>query len=454
MEACRLTEELLEIAEKAVRKAESHGAEQAEAYIGSSKSFSIEVENNTIKTASEIRDAGCGIRAIVNKAIGFAYVTTIQDSDILEIAERAVKIAKAAIPDPEFVSLPSYSGKYPVVDGLFDSEIRDIEPDYAADIIMRTVDSSIQAAGKADIAVESTLNASHSQRAVANSIGIAQFTASTSFYVYSYPTVKMNDDQTSSYEYQITRKLSEIDPERVGSKATNQALAGLGGKIIEGGELPVILTPLAVATVLGSGFASAINAEEVQYGRSYIQDHLGDEIASDKLNIVDNAILNQGIGSRPYDAEGYPSQKTTILENGVLKSLLHNSYTAYKGSVENTGNAARPSYSGTPFISSSNFIVSPGRGTLDDLVSEIDRGVICQYTADSPNLTTGELSAMIMEGFYIENGEIVHPVKNTLIGINMIDLLKRVHRIGADVRKASSIVSPSLVIESARVTSG
>lgn len=449
-----MSEKLLELAENAVSEAERFGAQQAEAYVASARSFSIEVENNTIKTASEIRDAGCGIRVIVDNGIGFAYVTTVLDDDITKIAEDAVRIAKASVPDPDFVSLPSYTGKYPVIKGLVDPEIRDLQSELAADLIMRTVDASIDVSGNAEIAVESTLNASHSQRAIANSVGISQSAESTSFYIYSYPTVKLDGEQTSSYEYQISRKLTEINPEYIGSKATEQALEGLGGKTIEGGDMSVILAPLAVATVMGAGFASAVNAEEVQYGRSYIHDALGNEIASEQVNIIDNGLLKAGIGSRPYDAEGYPSQQTTILEKGILKSLLHNSYTANKDQVTNTGNAARPSYSGTPSISSSNFVISSGKGSLDDLISEVKRGVLCKYTADRPNLTTGELSAMLMEGFYIEKGEIIHPVKNTLVGINMMELLKRIHRVGDDTRVASSIISPSLVIDSARVTSG
>ncbi|MCK5303270.1 MAG: hypothetical protein KAJ96_09030, partial [Candidatus Thorarchaeota archaeon] len=96
----------------------------------------------------------------------------------------------------------------------------------------------------------------------------------------------------------------------------------------------------------------------------------------------------------------------------------------------------------------------PGKGSLDDLVSEIKKGILFMYTGDRPNMTTGDLSAMVMEGHYIKDGAIEHPVKNTLVGINMRDLLQRVHRVGADVRVTSTVVTPSIVVESARVTSG
>jgi PmbA protein len=122
--------------------------------------------------------------------------------------------------------------------------------------------------------------------------------------------------------------------------------------------------------------------------------------------------------------------------------------------VENTGNASRPSYSGLPSISTSNFIISPGTGTLDDLISEIDRGVLCRNTADRPNMTTGDLSAMLFEGFYVERGEIKHPLKNTLVGINMRDLLQRISRVGSDTKTTLAMITPSFVVEKATVTSG
>jgi len=197
-----------------------------------------------------------------------------------------------------------------------------------------------------------------------------------------------------------------------------------------------------------------VNAEEVQMGRSYIADAYGECIASESLEIIDDGTIPGGLGTRTFDAEGYVSQRTPIIESGVLKNLLHNSYTANKDDVENTGNAARPSYSGLPRISTSNFILTPGKGTVDDFISEMKKGIVCRNTGDRPNMTTGDLSAMVMEGYYIENGEIKFPLKNTLIGINMKDLLTGVSQVGSDSRTTFSMIAPSFVIENANITSG
>jgi PmbA protein len=445
---------LLDIGEKAVRLAESMGAEQAEAYLAQSRAFEIDAENNAIKVASELIDAGIGIRAVTAKKIGFAYVTTLNESDIEEAVRNSLSLARASIADPDFITLPDSKSSYQSPRGLFDRRITDLSSEEAAEYIIRIIDSIKQELEGRDYAIEAGIHTSSTTSAIVNSLGIDKSESKTSISIYAYPVIKENDDQTASYDYQISRKLDDIDPEAVGKSAAQLAIGFLKPKTIEGGEMPVVFAPLGASAVLGRGFADAVNAEEVQMGRSYISDALGEMVSSEVLEIVDDGLLSGGVGTRSFDAEGYPSQRTDVIEGGVLKSLLHNSYTANKDNVDNTGNASRPSYSGLPGISTTNFIVAPGRGTLDDFISEIDRGVVCRNTGDRPNMTTGDLSAMIIEGYYIEHGEIQHPLKNTLVGIKMQDLLKRISHVGNDSKTTFAMVTPSIVVERANITSG
>ncbi|MFX1560143.1 MAG: PmbA/TldA family metallopeptidase, partial [Promethearchaeota archaeon] len=137
-----MKEKLLEIAESAVKMAEKLGASQAEAYVGQSRSFAIDAENSAIRNAEEKQDAGIGIRTIINKKIGFAFVTTLLDNDVREAVEKSVKLAKASIPDPDFVSLPSDDNSYPTVKGLYDKHIAALSPEATADMIIRVIDAS------------------------------------------------------------------------------------------------------------------------------------------------------------------------------------------------------------------------------------------------------------------------------------------------------------------------
>ncbi|MGY5881635.1 MAG: TldD/PmbA family protein [Candidatus Thorarchaeota archaeon] len=449
-----MTNRLLDIGENAVKLAEKMGAEQVEVYLAKSRSYEIEAENNAIKGASEQQDAGIGIRTVIGKKIGFAYVTTLDESDIKETITNSLNLAKASLGDPDFVSLPSSGGTYQEAKKIFNKEVDELSSEDAARLLIRTIDATKEKLEGTDFAIEAAISSSSSSNAIVNNLGIAMAESRTSISLYSYPVIKDGDDQTASYEYQISRNLKDIDPEFIGATAATLALGFLGPKTIDGGEMPVIFAPLGASAVLGRGFTGAVNAEEVQMGRSYIADAFGECIASESLEIIDDGTIPGGLGTRTFDAEGFRSQRTPVIESGILKNLLHNSYTSNKDSVDNTGNAARPSYSGLPRISTSNFMVTPGKGTLEDFISEMEKGIVCRNTGDRPNMTTGDLSAMVMEGYYVENGEIQHSLKNTLIGINMKDLLKTVSRVGSDSRRTFSMVTPSIVIEHANITSG
>jgi len=262
------------------------------------------------------------------------------------------------------------------------------------------------------------------------------------------------DQQCSSWEEMTSCRLQHIEPEVIGRTAAESALSLRGARTIQGGDMQLVLVPKAIQQLLGGGLVPAVNAREVQDGKSYLVDSLGSTIAPSFVDIVDDALVEGGVGSRSFDGEGSPSKRTAIVDSGVLTSYLHDSYSSSRAQVENTSNTTRSSYQHLPAISQSNLIVSPGHGSRDDLVQEIDEGVLCRITHDSPNVVTGELSAMIMEGFYIRRGEVQHALKNTLFGTTMQSLLKNISTVGSDVERRGSVIAPSVVVDSVKITSG
>ncbi len=454
LEECKILQKLLNLGETAVKRAEKKGAQQAEAFLTLDKIIRIWVEKGAIKSIEEKHDAGCGIRTIDKQKIGFSFVTTHEPKEIQQITEKAVQLSKSAVPNPDFISLPSYDKSYPNVKGIFDSHLDELDIDNSISLLLRAVEANKAELKKTKSITEAVLIVSTANTAIVNSLGISGSYKETSIALEVCSTVKQSGHQSSSYEEQFSRKLKQIEPEWVGKEAARVTLSLLAAKTSEKGEMPVILAPFAVNTIFGAGLVQAINAEEVQLGRSFLAEKVRQPIASEALVIVDDGLLTGGVKSRPFDAEGFPSQRTRVFQNGILQSLLYDSYTAQKAKTKNTGNATRNSYSDVPRISSTNFIVQPGKGSFDELVSEVDKGIICRETGDLPNIATGDLSAMVMEGYYIKRGEIQYPIKNTLIGINMKDLLQRIQQIGADTRVSSRVVSPSIVISSAKITSG
>ena len=449
-----MKQELLDLANHVIIRAEKLGASQAEAYLESSRTLDVKMEKGLIRLASEKLDLGCGIRSVVGKRVGVSYVTSLLETDLDQAVQDSLKAARASIPDSDFVSLATSDLSYPSVSGLFDKDIANLDCEDAVEIMTRSVQASREVSGEDRNMIEGAFSARLVTRVVVNSLGISRISTETEAQLEMYSAIGTGENQCSSGEYQNSRSIEAINPEDVGTTSARNALSLRGAKSISGGEMPLILTTRALNAVLGFGFVKALDARQVQDGKSYLVDSIGSEIASPKLEITDNGILSGAIGSRPFDDEGIPSQNTPLISSGILKNYLHDSYSSSKDGVANTGNASRSSYRVTPKIDASNLIVKPGTVTLDDMISEVKEGVLCTNTLDRPNMVTGELSAMIMEGFLINNGEIKHPLKSTLFGITMKDLLKRTVLVGSDVESRGPVLSPSIMIESAKITSG
>ncbi|MFW9831162.1 MAG: TldD/PmbA family protein [Candidatus Thorarchaeota archaeon] len=446
--------ELLDLGDQVIRDAETLGAQQAEAYLTSRKQIRVQVERGAIKSAEEKHDLGCAIRTALDKKLGFAYTSTINREDIQARTRDALSLAKVSLPDVEFHSFPENSNIYREISGIYDTKLSTLTSEQALEFIFRAVDSCRAHLKKTRVVIQGGLSILSKETAIVNSMGVSGVYRDTSIDLSVDPTIKESGHQASSFEFQISRSLSKVNPEWIGESAARNTQQLLHPKTIHERQLPVIFSPIAIDFLFRIGFADAFNAEEAQMGRSFLADFVNASIAPEFFNVSDNALLSKGNRSRPFDAEGVPSQNTKIISKGELMHFLHNSYTANKAQVTNTGNASRKSYQTFPTITPTNLVITPGRGTLEDLISQIEKGLLCRFTFDRPNNSTGDFSALIMEGFYFDKGEIKHPVKNTLIGINMRDLFQQITLIGADTRALHTAITPSIAIASAKITSG
>ena len=449
-----MKQELIDIGDHVIKHAEKLGAHQVEAYLESSRTIEVKIEKGLIRLAAEKLDSGCGIRVALGNQLGVSYVTSILEKDLGQATVDAISAARASVSDPNFKEFTSVTESYPTIKGLFDRKLDRIECEQAVELMTRAVQASQEVSGKERNLIEGEFSAKSLTRVVINSQGAKVISSETKTTLDVSSTIGTGDEQCSSWELQNSRSLAAIDPEKIGALSAQNALDLRGAKSMDGGDMPLILTPRALWAILGTGFGKALNARQVQDGKSYLADSIGSSIASPELEIVDNGILSGALGSRPFDAEGYPSQNTPLIDSGVLQNYLHDSYSSEKDSVENTGNATRSSYRVTPSIGSSNLVVKSGESSLEEMILEMKNGVLCTFTFDRPNFVTGELSAMIMEGFLVSKGEIKHPLKSSLFGITMMDLLKSTVLTGSDVENRGSVISPSILVESVKVTSG
>lgn len=449
-----MKELLLELGGSATKEAERLGTTQTEVYVQFINKLEIKIERGAVRAASKSQDAGCGIRSVIGKKTGYSFITTIGKDDVFRTVHDSISAAKSSVPDEQFVSLPSYSGSYPTIKGLYDERVAELSAEEAVDLMVRGVSACREVSGFEKNLIHGLISATSFTTVIVNSLGLNCHGQKTEITLDLGAVIGKGNQQCSSSEYMTSCTLQHIQPEAIGQTAAERALSLRSARTIKGGDMQLILAPQAMEGLLGEGLVPAVNAREVQDGKSYLVNSMGSTIAPSFLDIVDDAMVEGGVGSRSFDGEGSPSKRTTIVDSGILTAYLHDSYSSSRAQVENTANASRGSYQRLPVISQSNLIVRPRHGSCDDLVKEIDEGILCRFTMDRPNIVTGELSAMIMEGFYIRRGEIQHALKNTLFGTTMQSLLKNISIVGSDVEHRRSVITPSVVVDSVKITSG
>ncbi|UCC20846.1 MAG: TldD/PmbA family protein [Promethearchaeota archaeon] len=447
---------LAELCLKLVEK-ENSEIKYTDIYFEKSNYINIEIEENSIKNNEIGEDHGVSIR-IINKngALGFAYTNKLDRITIEKICKNAIKMMKIATPDPDFKKIPGPFNNYPKVQDLFDKNLKYLQVEDS----LNFVNDMIKVCRDDDIAISQSGNfaSGYSKIYIFNSNGLNISKKDTSCLISSNIIVKdkINNETSSGYERQIERSLNKLNAINVAKSALEDAKRNLNRKKIKNMKVPVILTPKGTISLILSPVAAAINAETFQYKRSFLVDKRGEKIGSEFLNIEDNGLINGAAGSQIFDDEGVPCKNKSILKNGeFLKTgLLHNSYTAGKEGVESTGNAARNSYISIPSIGITNFMMKPGDMTIDEMLKDIKTGVILNYTGDSPNISTGDFSGLILHGNLIKDGQIKESLNETMIGINLLDLFQKIDAVSKEYKVYGAFQAPYVKINSVNIIGG
>jgi len=424
--------------EKVLAAAEKIGAEDAEIIFSLTESTSIQFKTDIIETAKQSSSAGYGVRAAVNGAVGFAGTNVL--SDLENTLKTAVASAKIMDADPHFKGFPEKS-VYQKVGGLCDEKIVEMSLDEcigcATEMIsgVKTVENITPTSGGFSRAVSCFM--------ILNTNGLSAQKEDTSISGFADVTTASGEISTA-YDYAVSRQ-KNVNFSAIGQNAAELAKKSLKGRTIGAEKMPVIFHPFSFADILENTLASSVDADNIQKERSGLIGRIGEEIADSELSVWDDGTLAGGISSGPFDDEGTPTQKTAVIENGVLKSYLYDSYTAGKDGVKSTGNGYRYSYSSAPSVDLSNFMI---QFPQSDIIAETKKGIYINTVigAHTANEISGDFSVEGRNAFLIENGEITAPVKSVMISGNIFDMLKKIDGAGKDVRSVGGIVTPSIRI--------
>lgn len=443
---------LQDLSDRAVELAVRSGADRCDVVASDTSAISVDLEKGSVKQANMVTDPGIGIRTFIKGSPGFAYCTGFDPETIASAVATAVSLSRAGTPDPEFRDLPS-SAKPRTVSGLYERRVAEVGADEVVRMVIEMADTA------ADDKRVSSANASAGvavcHAALSNSNGFSGSQRFTSIDFVVEAVARDGETMFSGYDGCSSRRLEQGAPERVSKVAREQAIKGLSQTRIETGDYPVLIDPLAFGFILSTAVSSGANAESVQRGRSYLAGRLGQQIAAPSVAMMDDPTVEWATGSMSFDGEGTPAAPLVLLDEGVLKSYLHDSYTSGKESRASTGNSSRGSgawsYRHPPVISTSNLVVSPGDSTFEEMVSETRDGVYLRGTWDYPNLATGEFSGLMMESYVIRKGELGPALKQSTMGIGMVEMMSRIDMLGKSQSSYFGVKSPPVRVSSARI---
>jgi PmbA protein len=447
-------EELLNFGKKAIKDAMKKGADEAEAFLSETLATIVSIERGQIAKNMRKKDQGLGIRAVYNKAVGFSYTNMLNDKSIEETAIEAFRSAKASKPDKIWSGFPEPK-KFGTTTGTFDKKVVSIPSDELVDM------ASIMLAEASDydkrvLGAFGSVETHLSSKVVVNSHGIEAFDEGTYIGCSLAATAREANEVAPICQEFNEERVYKIDPKWVGREAAKQAISSLKARKVDTRAFPVIFGQLALFEVLYYTFINAVKADQIQRKQSALEGKIGKKVASELVTIYDDGLMANGLNTWKFDAEGVPCQKTPVIEKGILRHYLYDGYSAKKDGVESTGNALRRGvapYMSTPVIEATNFAITPGNKSSDDLIGDLDNAIIVKglQGAHSSNPSTGEFSAVATPAWKIEKGEIAYAVKGAMVTGTIFDVLNKVSALGNNVRKVEQIVAPWINVENVKV---
>ena len=396
--------------------------------------------------------AGVGIRAIINKAIGFSSVSSLDETAVAEAVDEAVKIAKVRPTDPNWVSLAEPKAQNEK-GGVFDQRIADL----GIDQILEMCSTSCTVAGDYDKRIVQTMSmivTGSVAFGIMNTRGTEVFDRGTLFSALVGAKAKSKGEEVSGDDFILSRTLNEnVAP--IGISAAKRTVECLGKKTLPEKHIgTVVFENVSWNQLFSTIFPAGISGYNVQENRSFLKGKLSQQVAKEGVSILDDGTLPDGIGTTRMDDEGVPRQKTPVIEKGVLANFLYDNYSAKRESRESTGNATRlrapTPYASLPAVRPSNLVLESGKDSLEALVAEVKNGVLVKgglIGAYHSNTVTGDFSVSADNAFKIENGSVAYPLKACTVAGNLYQALNAVAAIGNDSRTFATVINPSVAVE-------
>ena len=445
--------DLESLATDVVKLAVKSGASEAEAVVREGDEFSVNVRKGQVETLKESGSRALGLRVFVGKRSASASTSDLTADGIRRLVDGALALAKVTEEDV-FAGLPEKDEFGSVSDDLhlYFDDVYSLAGPERIEWARRAEAAALAADARITNSDGGSFDAATGRKVLANSRGFMGSYRSSYAGVSTVPiAVDSNGHMQRDFWWSSARSFANLEsPEAVGQEAARRTLRRLGARRVATQQAPIVFAPEVARTLIGSIFDAA-SGDAIWRHASFLAGRLEQEIAAENVTIIDdNTMLLPsgagGFGTSPFDGEGLPSRRTVVVERGVLRNYMLNTYSARKLGMKSTHNASR-GLAGAPGIGCGNLYLEPGAATPEEIIGGVQAGFyVTSLMGHGTNIVTGDYSRGAA-GLWIENGQLTHAVEEVTIAGNLAEMFSHVTAIGNDLVFRGAVASPTLRID-------
>ena len=443
--------DIKEFKDKLFQRAKEEGFTDYEIYYINGDSFRVSVYEGEIDQYSVNTDIGLSFRGMFDGKMGYSY-TEVLDDDALEMLIKNAKENALTIEDEDIEVIYGEKDVYKKVDS-YNEGLERVDVSKKIDLAMKLEKEAKGQSDKVKSIDDCIVASGKGERYISNSKGLDLSHISNMIYALVSAVVEDDGKVNTAYSFKATYDFNEIDTKKLAEEAVTKALSYMGAQSVPSGKYGVIIKNDVMADILET-FSGIFSAYSVQKELSLLKGKLKTKIASDKVTLIDDPLMEKGLASIPFDDEGVAAYTKAVIGEGMLNTYLYNLKTAKKDGVESTGNAAKASYASPIGTSPSNFYIKPGNNDIDELKKLLGKGLLItevQGLHSGANTVSGDFS-LGAKGFLIKDGLIERPVEQITIAGNFYKILLDIVDLGSDLKfgipsGSSCFGSPSIIVK-------
>ncbi len=443
---------LAEQAEAIVQQALKAGATDADVVIREGDEFDAQVRMGELESLKNSGSRGVGLRVLLagdgGQRVGSTSSSDLTPAGIAHLVSGAIALARISSPDP-LRSLPE-PGAFGALDidlALFHDDVYSLPDTERIEYARRVEAAALAFDPRISNSDGGSFSAATGSKVFANSRGFIGASRSSYCSLSAVPIATGRNGEMQRDGWSASsRSLARLEsPEAVGAEAARRTVRRLDGRRVPTQQVPIVFAPEMARSILGA-MADAASGDAIYRGASFFAGRLGEQVAAANITLINDGTLPGLFGSAPFDGEGLPTRRTVLIEDGILRAYLLNTYTGRKLGMASTGSAAR-GLAGNPGITTHNLFLPAGTLTPEQIIADIPSGLyLTEFLGRGVNMVTGDYSRGA-SGLWIENGELAYPVQEITVAGNLKEMFHNITAIGNDLEFRSSTASPTLRID-------